>query len=54
MTGNKNSHITDYFSHGVMPLRVGTCGIYSFSCTQGKCLSCLARNTAVAEVVLGW
>jgi hypothetical protein len=36
-----------------MLLRVGTYGIYSFSCIQGKCFSCLALHTTVAEVCTG-
>jgi len=38
----KNS--TAHFSHGIMLLRVDTYGIYSFSCTQCKCLTCVASS----------
>ena len=43
MTGYKNSHNT-YSSHEIVLLRVRTYGIYSFSCTQGTCLTCVASS----------
>jgi len=42
MTGYKNSYNIAYLSHGILLLRAGTYGVYSFSCTQGKCLTCVA------------